>query len=199
MSVASNLEAAVSAIRTLPGIGERSAMRIAMYLLKEDLRLVKQLAESLIELKTNVCFCEICSGLSIQKICSICNDKQRQSDLICVVEEPFDVLAIEETAAFNGKYHVLMGVLSPLDGIGPGDIRLNSLFSRVQKGSVKEIFIATNPTLEGDATADYIHEKLSDQDVLITRIAHGLATGGNIEFSDRGSLARSIRSRTQIS
>ena len=197
------LDSAVEWIATLPGIGRRSAMRIALYLLKSEPWQVRQLSEALLRLVEELGFCQICGGLSSEPECAICTNEERcSSGSLCVVEEPGDLLAIENTGAFPGTYHVLMGALSPLDGIMPSDLRLEELWSRIETEKIEELFIATNPTLEGDATANYIQENLQSrfqaEDLRITRIAHGIATGGNIEYADANTLAHSIRSRSEL-
>ena len=189
----------IQALSKLPGVGQRSALRIGLYLLKSDEQLTKQLSEAFIALKQSLRFCQICAGISEQEICEICKDKQRDANLLCVIEEPGDILTIEKTGEFSGYYHVLMGALSPLDGIGPEELRLQELANRVNESHIKELFIATNPTVEGDTTADYISNLFPDKkDLLITRISHGIPTGSAIEFAETSVLARSIRSRVGI-
>ncbi|MEQ9367201.1 MAG: recombination mediator RecR [Leptospirales bacterium] len=208
-------------LTTLPGIGERSALRIAFHVLKNEELQAEQLSQALIELRRNVHFCSDCGGLSESEgLCEICSNPARDATTLCVVEEPGDIFAIEKTGEFSGLYHVLMGSLSPLDGVGPEDLRLLELEERVRGGASRksqsaaegapagksagdskgftEIFIATNPTLEGDATAHYIHERLGDTGLRVTRISHGIPTGASIEYADRSTLARSIRARMDI-
>lgn len=194
----SALDNAIELIATLPGIGPRSAARIAFYILRSEEHRVTQLAEALVQLRQNIRFCAECGGLSEHNVCDICSDPGRDRSLLCVVEEPGDIFAIEKTGEFSGVYHVLMGVLSPLDGVGPEDLRIRELLEKTRSDSVKEIFIATNPTLEGDTTANYIQEQLRGQTVRLTRISHGIPTGTAIEYADRNTLARSIRSRTSM-
>ena len=188
----------VRLLSSLPGIGSRSALRITFHLIKSDEYMVKQLSEALLNLKRNIRFCRRCGGLSESEICDICSDKSRNPEILCIVEEPQDILSIEKTGEYNGRYHVLMGAISPLDGIGPDDLRINELREIIESEKISEIFIATNPTLEGDATASYISEILPDENIALTRITHGLQTGGSIEFADRSTLARSIRNRQKI-
>lgn len=190
-----SLDNVIRLLSTLPGIGQRSAMRIAFHLLKNDPRHTEQLSRALQELRTTVRFCSQCGGLTDGELCEICSDSSRDPALICVVEEPQDIYAIEKTGEFRGLYHVLMGALSPLDGIGPDDLRIRELIERVKAVSCREIFVATNPTLEGDATAHYITELVRRPGLAVTRISHGIPTGASIEFADSGVLARSIRDR----
>ncbi len=190
----------VEAFSQLPGIGERSASRIAFYLLKADASLGADIAQSITSLKEEIAFCEICGSLTERTICEICTDTSRDAKLLCVVEEPGDVFVIEKTGEFFGRYHVLMGAISPLDGIGPEDLRIEALDLKLrQEEQLSEILIATNPTLEGDATADYINKLFQKYSRLkITRISHGIPTGSAIEFSEPSVLARSIRSRISL-
>lgn len=192
------LDNVVHLLSTLPGIGPRSALRIAFHLLERDPVETSQLASALMKLREEVLFCKKCGGLSDEEICHICRNDKRRSDLICIVEDPADVFAIEKTNEFSGLYHVLMGALSPLDGIGPEDLRLKELAARLEVDSPAELFIATNPTLEGDATASFIMENFRRDNIRITRISHGIPTGAAIEYADRNTLAQSIRNRLEI-
>ncbi|MCR9141338.1 MAG: recombination mediator RecR [bacterium] len=208
------LDKLVRMLTTLPGIGERSALRIAFHVLKNEELQAEQLSQALLDLRRNVHFCSDCGGLSESAgLCEICSNPARDAAALCVVEEPGDIFAIEKTGEFQGLYHVLMGSLSPLDGVGPEDLRLSELEERVRNvagtsnadsdssaaaKTFSEIFIATNPTLEGDATAHYIHERLRDTGIRVTRISHGIPTGASIEYADRSTLARSIRARMDI-
>lgn len=190
------LENAVRMLSSLPGIGPRSALRIAFHLIRSDMEKSKDLALAVERLKSEVRACIRCGSLSDQDLCPICRDARRDASVICVVEEPGDVYAIEKTGEHRGLYHVLMGAISPLDGIGPGDLRIEELLRRVKtEEAVSEILLATNPTLEGDATADYIASMIQRQNVKITRISHGVPTGASIEYADKSTLARSIRLR----
>ena len=191
----------VQLLNMLPGIGERSALRIAFHLLKGDMHFPNELGQTLQEFKRELCFCDICGGITAKKICEICSDSKRNQKLLCVVEEPGDILVIEKTGEFGGLYHVLMGSLSPLDGIGPEELRISELKERLLKkeSAIEELFIATNPTLEGNATADYVHRIFwRESELRITRISHGLSTGSSIEFAETTALARSIRSRVLL-
>ena len=188
-------------LSTLPGIGQRSALRIVFYLLKQDTRAVEELSMAMLELKQKLRFCKQCGGITQQEVCEICCDTQRNPDYLCIVEQPKDIFIIEKTGEFSGYYHVLMGALSPLDGIGPEELRINELVARLnQQKRIKELFLATNPTIEGDATADYIHKLFAkNTDLQITRISHGIPTGSAIEFAEPSVLAHSIRTRTALS
>ena len=180
---------------SLPGIGPRSAIRIAFHILRADPEQAEELARSIRTAREEILFCESCGGLTDESVCSLCTDERRDDELICVVEEPNDIYAIEKTGEFSGKYHVLNGALSPLDGIGPGDLRIQELLGRVERKRPREILIATNPTLEGDATAQYLADLLKNRDILITRISHGIPTGGQLEYAESTALARSIQGR----
>ncbi len=182
----------------LPGIGEKSAERLAMHLLQANTRQVRELADSLRELKEKARLCSRCFALSDEPVCRICSDPARDPSVVCVVEHPVDMVAIEKTAAFNGHYHVLQGLLSPMDGIGPEDIRIKELIDRVAKGPAKEIIIATGTNVEGEATADYIHEQLSGRGVKITRIASGVPMGGELKFVDPVTLKKALEGRHAV-
>ncbi len=189
------LDKFIDVFTKLPGIGEKSARRIAFYLLKKDIREVEELANSIIELRNHIQFCKKCGGYSKLEICEICGDPAREPSLICVVEDPSDIFLIESTNEFKGLYHVLMGALSPIDGIGPDDLRIQELEKRLKEENIVECFIATNPTLEGDATADYIVKRFSKFSVKFTRLVHGIPTGSLLEFIDRYTLIQSIKIR----
>lgn len=192
------LDNLVHLLSTLPGVGKRSAARIAFHLIRSDEHRVRELSQSILELRNTVRFCNICGGLSDRDICEICSDPRRDNGSICVVEEPGDIYAVENTGEYSGRYHVLMGALSPLDGIGPDDIRIKELIERASAQNVSEIIVATNPTMEGDATAHYISDLLHNRNIRISRISHGISTGGAIEYADRSALARSIRNRQDL-
>lgn len=192
------LDNLVHLMSTLPGIGKRSAVRIAFHLIGSDEHRARELSEAITDLRKSVRFCTICGGLSDRDLCEICADSTRDTGSICVVEEPGDIYAVENTGEYRGRYHVLMGALSPLDGIGPDDLRLKELVERASSPNVSEIIVATNPTMEGDATAQYIYDLLRDRGIRVSRIAHGISTGGAIEYADRSALARSIRNRQDL-
>lgn len=188
----------VRVLTGLPGIGQRSARRIAFHLLKSDVRETEELAGTMLDLRRRIRFCSVCGGLSTTDLCSICSDSMRDRSCLCIVEEPSDIFAIENTGEYRGLYHVLMGCLSPLDGIGPDDLRIRELEDRARDGTIAEWFIATNPTLEGDATASFLMERFRHTGIRFTRISHGIPTGSGIEFADRSTLARSIRERKKM-
>ncbi|GIX41542.1 MAG: recombination protein RecR [Leptospiraceae bacterium] len=192
------LESFIEIFTRLPGIGEKSARRIAFYLLRSDKEEAQKLAKSIINLIEKIQFCEICGGFSSEPICEICKDEKRNREILCIVEDPSDIFIIESTQEFNGIYHVLMGALSPLDGIGPENLRLKELEERLKKENIKECFIATNPTLEGDATADYIVRNYSHYPVIFSRLTHGIPTGSTLEFTDKHTLSISIKNRMII-
>lgn len=182
----------------LPGIGEKSAERLAMYLLQAPKNQVVELAESLTELKEKVRLCRRCFALSDEELCRICSDPARDEQLICVVEHPVDMVAIEKTASYKGHYHILQGLLSPMDGIGPGDIRIRELIERVSRGSVKEVIIATGTNVEGESTAAYIHEQLSRHPIKVTRIASGVPMGGELKYVDQVTLKKALEGRRAV-
>ena len=182
----------------LPGIGPKSAMRIAFYLLSRSDEEVEALASAISDLKKKIRFCGVCFNLSEGELCSICSDPERKESLICVVEEPRDVTAVERTGLFKGRYHVLGGAISPIDGVGPENLRIEELKKRVEKGGVEEVIIATNPDATGDATAFYIARLLKPLGVKITRIASGLPVGGEVEHADEVTLARALGGRVPM-
>jgi recombination protein RecR len=194
------IQALITAFERLPGIGPKSASRLAFYLLRAPEDVAQGLSEALHDLKGKVVFCQECFNITEagRILCEICEDPKRSPALICVVEEALDVLALERTAAYNGKYHVLHGVLSPIEGIGPEDIKVKSLLERVAKGGVQEIIVATNPSMEGDATALYLQQQLRQYGVHVTRLARGLPVGGDLEYADQGTLLRALSGRQEM-
>jgi recombination protein RecR len=190
----------VNAFERLPGIGPKSAARLTFYLLRAPEEISLQLAEALIALKTNTGLCQVCFNItrSDRETCEICSDPRREESSICVVEEAMDVLALERTAAFQGRYHVLNGVLSPIEGIGPEDIKIRQLIERVRQGGVREVILATNPSMEGDATALYIRQQLVPFGLRITRLARGLPVGGDLEYADQNTLLRALAGRQEM-
>jgi recombination protein RecR len=189
------LERLVGNLSRLPGLGRKSASRIAYYLLKADETLVRSLAEDLARLRQTIRSCSICGTYTDIDPCGICTDSQRDRSSICVVEEPRDVVTIESIHEHRGIYHVLMGAISPIDGIGPDTLRIAGLIERVHRGGVSEVILATNPTVEGETTALYLVKALKDTGVKVSRIAFGLPVGGDMEFADRQTLARSFKGR----
>lgn len=182
----------------LPGIGKRSAERLAFHILKQPQKNVERFAKALLDAKEQIIFCPECQSLTDKTPCDICSDAKRNHSIICVVENPKDILAMEKTKEFSGVYHVLHGVISPIDGIGPGDIKVKELLERVQKNDVKEIIMATNPTIEGEATAMYIAKLFKPLDIKVTRIAHGLPVGGELEYADEITITRALEGRHEI-
>ena len=179
----------------LPGIGPKSAQRIAFHLLQADPHDVQRLVQALTEVKAKVAFCETCGNVAEGPQCRICADPRRDPSAICVVEEPKDVVAIERTREFRGRYHVLGGAISPLDGVGPDDLRLSELMARLSSGEVAEIIIATDPNLEGEATAAYLARLLHPFEIRVTRLASGLPVGGDLEYADEVTLGRAFEGR----
>lgn len=189
------LERAVGALSKLPAVGRKSALRLALHLLQQDEAEVTELAEALVQLRTEIKHCAVCHNISDTDVCRICSDASRKGEQICVVENVRDVMAIENTQQYNGLYHVLGGIISPMNGIGPADLEIASLVERVANGGVEEVILALSPNMEGDTTAFYIFRKLADYDVKITTIARGVAVGDELEFADEVTLGRSIRNR----
>lgn len=190
------LENAVESLAKLPGIGKKTALRLALHLLGEEAVTTEQLADSLLNMKRNIVLCDRCYNISDTKICSICSNPRRDENTICVVADMRDVLAIERTASFNGLYHVLGGVISPIEGIGPNDLKITQLVERTQKEDIKEIILALPATIEGDTTNFYIFRQLSGFKGKISVIAKGIAVGDALEYVDEVTLGRSIQNRT---
>lgn len=182
----------------LPGIGPKSAQRIAFHILQTETFDVSRLGELLREVRDKVHFCSICGNVAEQDTCSICRDPRRNPALICVVEEAKDVVAIERTREFRGLYHVLGGAISPIDGIGPEELRIRQLLQRLADGTVEEVIIATDPNLEGEATATYLSRLLTTLEIRITRLASGLPVGGDLEYADEVTLGRAFEGRTVV-
>lgn len=188
----------ITALRKLPGVGPKSAQRMALHLLERDRPGADQLAHALLKAIETVSRCEKCRTLTEQTICTICGNQKRDSGLLCVVETPADVIALEQSGMFSGKYFVLLGRLSPIDGIGPQDIGIDLLEKRFAEESISELIIATNPTMEGEATSHYISERAKSHNIRVTRIAHGVPIGGELEYVDGGTLAHALNSRREI-
>jgi recombination protein RecR len=182
----------------LPGVGPKSAQRIAFYLLAAEAADVERLAHTLIRVKREVKFCTICGNVSEQDVCRICSDPRRDPTLICVVEEPKDVNAVERTREFRGRYHVLGGAISPIDGVGPDDLRIRELLTRLQDGTVTEIILATDPNLEGEATATYLARLIGPMGLTVSRLASGLPVGGDLEYADEVTLGRAFSGRRRL-
>ena len=188
----------IASLRTLPGVGPKSAQRMALHLLERNRPAALQLAANLKAACEQVKRCDCCRILTEQTLCQLCSSTKRQSDMLCVVENPADVMALEQSGIFRGRYFVLYGKLSPIDGIGPAELGLESLFERLQVDEIKELIIATNPTMEGEATAHYIAQKAKPLGVKVTRIAHGVPIGGELEYIDGGTLAHALNSRREL-
>jgi recombination protein RecR len=182
----------------LPGIGEKSASRLAFHILGSPEHDVRALAQAIVDVKQKIGLCKICLNITDHELCPVCEDPSRTEEVICVVEEPNDLYAIEKTGAFKGRYHVLHGVISPLDGIGPDQIRIKELMARLASGTVKEVIVATNPVMEGDATALYLSERIKPLGIKVTRIARGIPVGGDLEYTDGATLTNALRGRQDL-
>lgn len=190
------LEQSVQEFSRLPGIGRKTALRLVLHLLRQDAADVVRFADTITLMRKEVKFCRCCHNISDDDLCSICSDGRRDAETICVVENIQDVMAIENTQQYHGRYHVLGGVISPMDGIGPSDLEIESLVDRVSKGDVKEVILALSPTMEGDTTCFYIYRKLAPLHVELTIIARGVSVGNELEYTDEVTLGRSILNRT---
>lgn len=189
----------IDAFARLPGIGPKTASRLTFYLLRaSDETLAVDLAAALQELKESTQLCTVCFNITESAVCAICSDEEREAGLLCVVEEPLDVVAIERSRAFNGRYHVLHGAISPVEGIGPEDLKIAELIDRLEKGEFGEIIIATNATLEGDSTALYLQRRLAPFGARLTRLARGLPVGGDLEYTDEITLGRALEGRQEF-
>jgi recombination protein RecR len=188
----------IDAFSRLPGVGPKTASRLTYYLLRAPDELAQSLADALTDLKTKTQYCSVCHNITEHDPCPICSDDQRDATQVVVVEAPLDVLAVERTGAFDGRYHVLHGAISPVEGIGPEDLKIRELVARVQAGDVLEVIIATNPGMEGDATAMYIQRQLTPLGVKVTRLARGLPTGGDLEYVDSVTLMRALQGRHEM-
>ena len=194
------LQDLINAFSRLPGIGPKTASRLTFYLLRSADDLSQDLAEALVALKSGTAYCPVCFNITVagRQVCEVCEDPARQNGVLCVVEEPLDVLALERTDGFQGSYHVLHGALSPIEGIGPDDLRIRELIGRVKAGGVREIILATNPSMEGDATAMYLQQQLAPYEVRVTRLARGLPVGGDLEYADQNTLLRALAGRQEM-
>ena len=192
------LERAVGEISRLPGIGRKTALRLALHLLRQDEAATDALAEALVRLRHDVRYCSRCHNISDDEVCPICSDARRDSTTLCVVENVQDVMAIENTQQFNGLYHVLGGIISPMDGIGPSDLNIDSLVKRVSEGGVREVILALSSTMEGDTTNFYISRRLQPLGVAVSVIARGISVGNELEYTDEVTLGRSIVNRTAM-
>ena len=192
------LEALIKALKRLPGVGEKTATRYAFYILNAEEEEIRGLITAIKDVKATLRLCSRCFNLTDVEPCSICADPGRDASKICVVETPLDLFAVEKGGVFKGLYHVLHGLLSPLDAIGPEDIRLNDLVQRTANEEVKEVILALNPTVEGEATAGFIHDLLKDSEVTVSRIAYGIPVGGSLEYTDPLTLSRALENRREF-
>ena len=188
----------IQELNKLPGIGPKSAQRLAYYIIRLPLEEARSLAEAVLDVKEKIIFCSSCQNLTDTDPCPICIDSRRDTSQICVVEEPLDVLALERTHCYRGLYHVLHGVISPINGVGPEDLKLKELVPRLQDDLVREVIIATNPTLEGEATAMYIRQHVAPRGVQVTHLARGLPVGGDLEYADELTLSRAFQGRREL-
>ncbi|MGN0451549.1 MAG: recombination mediator RecR [Acutalibacteraceae bacterium] len=188
----------IAQFERLPGIGRKTAQRLAFSILEQPPERAEKFAEALINAKRKIHFCKVCQGLTDKEVCDICDDNRRDRSVICVVAEPKDVMAFERTREYTGVYHVLHGVISPLDGIGPDQLRIKELMARLGSGEVNEIIMATNPTVEGEATASYISRLVKPMGIKVTRLAYGIPVGGDLEYADEFTLARALEGRNEI-
>ena len=192
------LDELVGLLTRLPGIGRKSALRVAYYILKTDTSFSEALADRIRDLKGAICFCSSCGAYSESDPCPVCSSSSRDRSVICAVEQPQDVVTIEASREYRGLYHVLGGLISPLDGVGPENLKIRELVARAGNGEVTEVVVATNPTVEGDTTALYLKRLLESTGVAVTRLATGIPVGGDLEYADRLTLARSFRGRTKL-
>ncbi len=192
------LEQAVAEFSKLPGIGKKTALRLVLHLLKQDSGMVQAFGESIIKLRQEIRFCRRCFNVADAELCSICANAHRKQEIICVVENLRDVIAIESTQQFNGVYHVLGGIISPLDGIGPDQLNIDQLITRVQENDIQELVFALNANIQGDTTIYYIQKKLPPGNIKITTISRGIAFGGELEYADEMTLARSLQNRVPV-
>lgn len=188
----------IEELNKLPGIGPKSAQRLAFHLLRAPEAEARALSEAILAVKDRIVLCSICQNISETDPCPLCQGNQRDSTIICVVEEPLDILALERTQSYKGLYHVLHGAISPMDGIGPDDLKIKALLSRLQSGSVEEVILATNPNLEGEATAMYLQRMIEPLGIRATRLARGLPFGSDLEYADEVTLTRALEGRQQV-
>lgn len=192
------LNSLIEELCRLPGIGEKTAQRLAFFILRTPKVRAERLAQAIVEVKEKIIFCSVCGSITETDPCPLCTDPSRDRSLICIVEDPSDVLHIERTGAYKGLYHVLMGALSPLDGIGPEQLRIDALVKRVEAGGVRELICATNPNMEGEATVLYLAKLMKPRGIRLTRLAHGLPVGGQLEYADEITLSRSLEGRRDL-
>lgn len=188
----------IEALAQLPGIGPKSASRLTFYLLRRPAEQAEALADALRDLKQKIVFCSVCHNITEASPCAVCSDEGRDRSIVCVVEEPLDVVAIDRTGEYRGLYHVLHGAISPVDGIGPDELRINELLARIRTNPVQEVLLATNPNLEGEATAMYLARLLQPLGIRVTRLARGLPVGGDLEYADAVTLGRALEGRQEM-
>ncbi len=190
----------INALSRLPGIGPKTASRLTFFMLNAPDEISQDLAKALRNLKSETAYCQICFNITAagREICEVCSNPDRDAGVICVVEEPLDVLALERTQGYKGRYHVLHGALSPIEGIGPDDLKIRELLGRVKTGQVQEVILATNPSMEGDATAMYLNKQLTSSGVRLTRLARGLPVGGDLEYADQSTLLGALAGRQEM-
>jgi len=188
----------IEALTKLPGIGRKTASRLAFHILRSSPSEAQALARAILDVKEKIHFCSVCFNLTDEDPCRVCQDENRNREVLCVVEGPNDLIAIENTGVFNGKYHVLHGTISPLEGVGPEDLKIGELMERLQREEVREVILATNPTVEGGATALYLTDLIKPLGVKVTRIAYGIPMGGEIEYSDGMTLSKALEGRREI-
>ena len=193
--VAEPINQLIKKLAKLPGVGGKTASRLALYILRSSKEEAYDLARSIVNVKERITFCSVCYNLTDDNPCNICKDEKRDKEIICVVEEPGDLLALESSGEFKGKYHVLFGVISPLDGVTPDDIKIQELLERLNNGQVKEVIVATNPTTNGNATALYLSNLIKPLGIKVTRIAQGIPIGGDIEYTDEVTLRKAMEGR----
>lgn len=198
MQIAEPLQTAIEELSKLPGIGKKTAQRLALYILKSDFQTVENLVKAVHELKTRLRFCSRCFNISEEELCGICKNPKRDSSILCVVEEASDVIAIEKTHEFYGKYHVLGGVLSPLSGIDPESLKIKELLKRFETEEIKEIILALNPDTEGETTSLYLAKLIKPLGIKVSRIARGLPIGGDLEFADEATISRAVSGRIEL-
>jgi recombination protein RecR len=188
----------IEAFMKLPGIGRKSAERLAFAVLGMSKDEARSIAQAIIELKDNSRYCAVCNNITEDEVCGICSDQKRDRDRICVVEEPSNILILEKSGIFRGRYHALLGALSPLDGIGPADLRIDGLMDRLRSGEIKEVILATNPTVKGETTALYLSKLIKPLGISVSRIAYGLPVGGDIEYADESTVQRALEGRREM-
>jgi len=193
--VAEPINQLIKKLAKLPGVGGKTASRLALYILRSSKEEAYDLARSIVSVKEKITFCSVCYNLTDENPCKICKDEKRDKEIICVVEEPGDLMALESSGEFKGKYHVLFGVVSPLDGVTPDDIKIHELLERLNNGQVKEVIVATNPTTNGNATALYLSNLIKPLGIKVTRIAQGIPIGGDIEYTDEVTLRKAMEGR----